>query len=233
MVYVSSGEPGTLSRDGHIAVTSIVDALENRRKTLANALAHLINGAQELADAAILLVETLRSGHKVLIAGNGGSAAEAQHFAAELVGRFKRDRAPYAALALTTDTAILTAVSNDYGYADVFSRQVRALGQPDDLLVVFSTSGESENIVRAAAAGRHGLLRVLAIVGDRPCSLESLADIALRVQGVDTATAQELHMIITHLLCDIVEAQLCEDQVHDKQDTPSPLLTSSEEGGCR
>src|SRR5215470_15763267 len=121
---------------------------------LDNALAQFKTRAALITEVTTRLIETLRSGHKVLVAGNGGSAAEAQHFAAELVGRFKRERAPYAVLSLTTDTSILTAVANDYGYRDVFARQVHALGQPGDLFIAFSTSGESENLLRAAIVGR-------------------------------------------------------------------------------
>src|SRR5438874_4072172 len=118
--------------------TSIVNTLAERRLALDIALGQLTARATTLLEVATRLVETLRRGHKVLVAGNGGSAAEAQHFAAELVGRFKRERVPYAVLSLTTDTAILTAVANDYGYQDVFARQVFAFGQPEDLLVAFS-----------------------------------------------------------------------------------------------
>src|SRR5579872_1569735 len=116
----------------------VVSSLACRRVILDNALAQFATGAEALAEVVTRLVETLRTGHKVLVAGNGGSAAEAQHFAAELVGRFKRERLPYAVIALTTDSSILTAVANDYGYEHVFSRQVAALGQPGDLLLAFS-----------------------------------------------------------------------------------------------
>src|SRR5947209_20629823 len=116
------------------------------------ALSQLTTRATTLLEVATRLVETLHRGRKVLVAGNGGSAAEAQHFATELVGRFKRERAPYAVLSLATDTSILTAVANDYGYQNVFARQVLALGQPGDLLIAFSTSGESENLICAATA---------------------------------------------------------------------------------
>ena len=145
----------------------------------------------------------------MLVAGNGGSAAEAQHFAAELMGRFKHERMPYAVLSLTTDTATITAISNDYGYQDVFARQVRALGHPGDLLIAFSTSGESENLVRAAMVGQQCLMTVVAVTGDRPSRLEHRADITVRVPVVDTAATQELHMVVTHILCDVVEARLC------------------------
>ncbi len=116
---------------------TIVTVLTDRRAALDAALSRLLSQTAVLTDIATRLIETLQSGHKVLVVGNGGSAAEAQHFAAELVGRFKRNRAPYAVLALTTDTAILTAVANDYGYQEVFARQVAAFGQPDDLLLAF------------------------------------------------------------------------------------------------
>jgi D-sedoheptulose 7-phosphate isomerase len=187
---------------------TVARALADRRRVMDAALGELAGRAMAVAGAAARIVATLRAGHKVLAAGNGGSAAEAQHFAAELVGRFKRERAPYAALALTTDTAILTAVANDYGYQDVFARQVLGLGQPGDLLIAFSTSGESENLVRAASAARARGMTVIAVTGDRSSRLERAADLTVRVPVTDTATAQELHMAITHVLCDIVELEL-------------------------
>lgn len=194
--------------------TTIVNTLANRRIVLDAALDQLMARARTLTEVATQLVETLRCGHKVLVAGNGGSAAEAQHFAAELVGRFKRERTPYAVLSLTTDTAILTAVANDYGYQDIFARQVFAFSQPEDLLIAFSTSGESENLVRAAIAAHQRLMTVIAITGEHASRLEKLADITVRVPVVDTAIAQELHMIVTHILCDIAETQLaaCENR---------------------
>lgn len=187
---------------------TVVNALVERRILMEDALTKFALQADALTSVAMRLVETLRSGHKVLVAGNGGSAAEAQHFAAELVGRFKRDRAPYAVLALTTDTAILTAVANDYGYQDVFARQVLAFGQPNDMLIAFSTSGESENLLRAARTGRECAMVTVAITGEASSSLEALSDVTIKVPLVDTALVQELHMIVTHILCDIVETQL-------------------------
>lgn len=192
----------------------VIDALLGRQKRFDAALQALTGKADVLADVAARLVETLRSGRKVLVAGNGGSAAEAQHFAAELVGRFKRERLPYAVLALTTDTSILTAVANDYGYQEIFARQVYAFGQPGDMLVAFSTSGESENLLQAALAGRHCLMTIVAVTGERSSRLERLADLTVRVPVADTETVQELHMVVTHILCDIVESQLsaCEGE---------------------
>src|SRR5947209_8110379 len=192
--------------------TTIVNTLAQRRKTLDVALGQLVTRALTLTEVATQLVETLRRGRKVLVAGNGGSAAQAQHFAAELVGRFKRERMPYAVLSLTTDTSILTAIANDYGYQDVFARQVCAFGQPGDVFIAFSTSGESENLLRAAQAGHERSVSVVAITGDCPSSLESLADITVRVPVVDTALVQEMHMMVTHVLCDIVEAELATSQ---------------------
>lgn len=209
---VLSSPTGTGASPAYYEV--ILNSLNCHRTMLDVALGQFITRVSVFTQAAALLIETLRSGHKVFVAGNGGSAAEAQHFAAELVGRFKRERPPFAVLALTTDTAILTAVANDYGYEDVFARQVLALGQPGDLLIVFSTSGESENLIRAAAAAQRTLMNVIAVTGDRPNRLESQADMTVRVPGVDAAVTQELHMIVTHILCELVESELaaCEEE---------------------
>lgn len=201
--------PELSTATGEIAYRGVItSALAERRANLDSALALLATRADILARAAVLLVETLRGGRKVLVAGNGGSAAEAQHFAAELVGRFKRERAPYAALALTTDTSILTAVANDYGYQDIFARQILALGRPGDLLIAFSTSGQSENLVRAAQAGRQRMMRIVAVTGERASNLERVADLTVHAPLLDTPCIQELHMAITHILCDIAETEL-------------------------
>ncbi|MBA2678613.1 MAG: SIS domain-containing protein [Ktedonobacteraceae bacterium] len=221
-VYLPPLTSTSLSRSFH---TPIVNALTQRSVLLEAALRQLADKAKPLTDAAVLLVETLRSGHKVLVVGNGGSAAEAQHFAAELVGRFKRDRMPYAVISLATDTAILTAVANDYGYQDVFARQLRALGQPGDLLIAFSTSGESENVLRAAEVGHQCLLKVVAITGERPSRLEALSDVTVRVPCTDTAAAQELHMVVTHVLCDIAETYLSGQ--NEQRNIDLPLLTDA------
>jgi len=204
-LLITELEPSSQSASHRAAV---VRALTERRRTLDRALARLALDAGGLAEVAARLVETLERDNKVLVAGNGGSAAEAQHFAAELVGRFKRERVAYPVLALTTDTAILTAVANDYGYADVFARQVRAFGQPGDLFLGFSTSGESENLVRALVAARERGMASAAITGERASRMQRLADVTVRVPLTDTATVQELHMMATHILCEIVETTL-------------------------
>lgn len=183
-------------------------AVSERRELLAKALDRLHGQVDSLSAVAGRLVDTLSGGGKVLVAGNGGSAAEAQHFAGELVGRFQREREPYAVLALTADMSVLTAVANDYGYQEVFARQVSALGCPGDMLLAFSTSGESENLIRAAEVARKLSLAVVAITGERPSRLSELADLTLQMPATETALVQELHMVTTHLLCGIVEREL-------------------------
>ncbi len=188
---------------------AIVAALAERRHDLDHALARLARDqATALADAAARLVVALRAGGKVLVAGNGGSAAEAQHFAAELVGRFKRERVAFAALALTTDTSALTAIANDYGYPEVFARQLQGLGRAGDVFVAFSTSGTSANLLRAATVARALGIAVIAVTGAQASPLARAADVAVRVPLADTATIQEIHMVVTHLLCDIVEREM-------------------------
>jgi len=199
----------TPSKNGRCTyAATVAQAIESRRALLDRALAQLAERPGVLALIAAWLVDTLRRGNKVLIAGNGGSAAEAQHFAAELVGRFKRERAPYPVLAITTDTAILTAVSNDYGYDHVFARQVTALAGPGDLLMLFSTSGESRNVLAAAEAGRNRGAAVIAFTGQRRSRLERFADLTARLPASDTTLIQELHTIVTHILCELVESEL-------------------------
>lgn len=187
---------------------AIAGEMSAHRASLHTALEELASKAGTLALIADLLVETLQSGHKILVAGNGGSAAESQHFSAELVGRFRRERPPYAVLALTTDSSILTAVGNDYSFAQVFSRQVEALGRAGDVLLTFSTSGESENLVQAVEAARRNNVATIAVTGPKPNRLARVADHALMLPGLDTPIVQELQMMVTHLLCGIIEDEL-------------------------
>ncbi len=165
-----------------------------------------------IAEVAAVTLGVLRSGGKLLFCGNGGSAADAQHLAAEYVVRFSRERRPLPALALTTDTSILTAAGNDYGFERVFERQVRALGRPGDLLVLHSTSGESLNLVQAARAGREVGLRTVGFLGKGGGRLAQGVDMALVVPGTSTAVIQEMHLMIGHIVCDIVEASFTDDR---------------------
>jgi len=161
-----------------------------------------------LTEAAQLIVTTLTSGNKILLAGNGGSAADAQHFAAELVGRFLRERPAYPAIALTTDSSILTAVGNDYGFEQVFSRQVEALAKPGDLLIGISTSGNSPNVCRAAEKAAELGCAVLVLVGGQGGRLAGLGNLVLAIPSTFTPHIQEGHLLVIHLLCGLVETRL-------------------------
>ena len=164
--------------------------------------------SSQIEDTARLLTKTLQKGGKILIAGNGGSAADAQHFAAELVGRFLLERRALSAIALTTDSSILTAVGNDYGFDQIFSRQVEALASPGDLVIGISTSGNSENVCRAVDSARKLGCKTLALVGGKGGRLASQTDLALQVPSNHTPYIQEGHLLLIHLLCDLVERQL-------------------------
>jgi D-sedoheptulose 7-phosphate isomerase len=157
--------------------------------------------------AAKLCANALKAGKKILFAGNGGSASDAQHLAAELVGRYKFDRAPLASIALTTDTSALTAIGNDYGFKDIFSRQVNALANEGDVFVGISTSGNSENIMEACQAAKDKKCHIIGMSGAKG-KLKDLADIALAVQAPETATIQEVHIMLGHILCDGIEQVL-------------------------
>lgn len=207
-------EPFVLVTPGDRFDEAIASLIAGRRRALDVALTALHAARQPIAEAAALLVAALGAGRKVLTVGNGGSAAEAQHFATELVGRFRRERDGYAVMALTADSALLTAVANDYGYAEVFARQVRAFGQPGDVLVAFSTSGESDNVVCAAEVARARGVSVVALTADRLSRLDRLADVTIKAPVVDTPLAQELHTIVTHVLCEIVETRLATLAAH-------------------
>ena len=166
--------------------------------------------------AAAELTRALAGGGKVLLCGNGGSAADAQHVAGELVGRFRRDRRGLAALALTTDSSTLTAIANDMGFEQVFARQVEALGRAGDVLVVITTSGSSPNVLAALAAARAAGMRTVALTGTRGAGLD--ADVVVAVAETDVPRIQELHLRIEHVLCELVEDALG-DEPH--AETPS------------
>ncbi|TWH69391.1 D-sedoheptulose 7-phosphate isomerase [Micromonospora olivasterospora] len=145
---------------------------------------------------------------RLLVGGNGGSAAEAQHLTAELVGRLRDDREPLSAIALHAETSALTAIGNDYGYAEVFARQVRAHGRPDDILLLLSTSGVSPNLLAAARAGRDAGLRCWAFTGPAPNPLAEACHEALAVDSPDSQVVQELHLVSAHVLCEYVDRVL-------------------------
>ncbi|MBL8492497.1 MAG: phosphoheptose isomerase [Rhodocyclaceae bacterium] len=174
-----------------------------------------LNSADAMAapiEAAIwLMVEALRAGNKILSCGNGGSAADAQHFAAELLNRFERERPPLAAVALTTDSSTLTSIGNDYRFEDVFSKQVLGLGRPGDVLLAISTSGNSPNVQEAIRAAHQRGMPVVALTGKGGGTVGGLlkeADIHLCVPASRTARIQEVHLLVLHCLCDGIDALL-------------------------
>lgn len=164
-----------------------------------------------IAAAADLLIGTLRRGCKILTCGNGGSAADAQHFSSEMLNRFERDRAGFAAVALTTDASTMTSIANDYDFSQVFSKQILALGHHGDALLAFSTSGASANIVRAIEAAREREMHTVLVTGkDGGAALRALeaGDISLLVPAQSTARIQEVHLTIIHCLCELIDGEL-------------------------
>ncbi|MCX7962247.1 MAG: phosphoheptose isomerase [Burkholderiales bacterium] len=167
--------------------------------------------AAPLAEAARRMARALAAGGKILACGNGGSAADAQHFAAELVNRFERERAPLAALALTTDSSTLTSIANDYAYEQVFEKQVRALGRAGDVLLAISTSGNSPNVLAAMRAARERGLAIVALTGrggGRMAELVGADDVLVCVPHAQTARIQEVHLLALHCLCDGIDREL-------------------------
>jgi len=159
-------------------------------------------------EAAGLITMCLRAGGKLLFFGNGGSAADAQHLAAEFVGRFVRKRAGLAAIALTTDSSILTGVSNDYGFDQVFARQIQAVGRPGDVAIAISTSGNSPNVIEGVKAAKNGDLKTIALSGKDGGRLANEANLAITIASTNTARIQECHMAVGHLLCELTEDEL-------------------------
>jgi D-sedoheptulose 7-phosphate isomerase len=162
----------------------------------------------QISQFALLLIKAYQSGHKVLIAGNGGSAADAQHMAAELVGRFTLNRAALPAVALTTDTSIITAMANDFGFDEIYSRQIDALGLPGDVFIALSTSGNSSNILKAIDHAKKKKILVLGFTGESGGKMASGCDLCFRVPSTDTPRIQEAHAMIIHILCSLVEQTL-------------------------
>jgi D-sedoheptulose 7-phosphate isomerase len=163
---------------------------------------------EQVARGIVAMTDCLRSGGKVMACGNGGSAADAQHFAAELIGRFERERQELAAIALTTDTSILTAVGNDYSYDEIFSKQVRGLGKKGDILMGISTSGNSKNVVNAIEAAKKMGIKIIALTGNGGGKIATLLDaddIHLCAPSSRTARIQETHLVLLHALCDGVD----------------------------
>ena len=191
-----------------------IDHKERIRQSLSETLRVLdeIRADTEMVDTvsqiAGLCVEAIRSGHKILLAGNGGSAADAQHLAAELMSRFAFDRPGLPAFALTTDSSVMTAVGNDYGFERLFARQIEAAGNRGDLFIAISTSGGSGNILAAIDTARERGLKVIGLTGARGGDMAALCDAAVRVPSEETARIQEAHITLGHIICGLVEQEL-------------------------
>ena len=168
-------------------------------------------GIETIVDIAEMLTKALKQGGKIYLCGNGGSAADAQHIAGELVGRFSRERKALAAVALSTDTSILTSIANDYTYERVFARQVEALATECDILWAFSTSGASANITAAAKSAKEKGARVIAFTGQKNSELEKISDICFCPHNKSTARSQEMHQLAYHIICDLVEQNFADD----------------------
>ncbi|HET9532318.1 MAG TPA: D-sedoheptulose 7-phosphate isomerase [Blastocatellia bacterium] len=178
------------------------------RQSIETKRAFFESQSESVARAAEIIIESVSAGGKLLIFGNGGSAADAQHIAAELVNRLNYDRPAIPAIALTTDTSILTSVGNDTSFDELFERQVRALGRAGDVAVAISTSGNSANVLRAAAAAREMGIKLIGLAGRTGGKLASMVDVALIVKADSTQRIQETHITIGHILCEMVEETL-------------------------
>jgi D-sedoheptulose 7-phosphate isomerase len=183
----------------------ILKAIEDHEKVLAAVRELLV---PEISRVAQCLIESIEGGRTIFWCGNGGSAADAQHIAAEFVNRFLIERPPLPAIALTTDTSILTSISNDYGYADCFAKQIKALGKGGDVAIGISTSGAAANVIKAVKVAREMGLKTVGLAGGDGGQLAKLADIALVVDAPSVPRIQEVHITIGHVLCDMVDRML-------------------------
>ena len=187
---------------------SEVDFIKLYCRKIAEGFTSLEAKALEIEAAAKTVGDALKAGNQVLLCGNGGSAADAQHIAAELMGRFKAERRALAAIALTTDTSALTAIANDYDFSDIFSRQVEGLAKAGDVLIAISTSGNSDNIVKAAKVAKVRGVTVIAMTGEDGGMLAPLCDHALKMPSGETSHIQEMHIAVGHMMCALVESGL-------------------------
>lgn len=186
-----------LSNMEHQILALLEESIAVKDRTIRENLTLMMESAEKMAMC-------LTSGHKILLFGNGGSAADAQHLAAEFVNRFRIERPPLAALALTTDTSILTSIGNDYHFNDIFSKQIKALGKKDDIAWAFSTSGNSKNVIKGIATAKEAGIFTLGMSG-RGGELAARADLTFCVKSNSTARIQETHITIGHILCDLVD----------------------------
>ena len=170
----------------------------------------LHNNIGEIIEIAEIVIDSLKKNGKLILFGNGGSASDSQHIAAELIGRFKKDRNALAAIALTTNTSILTSLANDYGYDIIFAKQIEALGQKNDVVLAISTSGKAKNVIAGVKQAKKMGLKTIALTGGDGGEIAKLADITLLVPSNITARIQEAHITIGHIICELIEQTLCQ-----------------------
>ena len=182
----------------------LLESIQVKEELLRTSIGKII----EITD---IVIDCLKKNGKVILFGNGGSASDSQHIAAELVGRFKKDRTGLAAIALTTNTSILTALANDYGYEIVFAKQIEALGQKNDVAIGISTSGKAKNVVFAIKQAKKMGLKTIALTGADGGELAKLTDVSLVVPSSVTARIQEAHITVGHIICELVEEAVCQD----------------------
>lgn len=184
-------------------ISQIQKSIETKQQILNDT-----NLIDKIKQSSMICIQAYQKNKKILIAGNGGSAADAQHIAGELVSRFYFDRDGLSALALTTDTSILTAIGNDYGYDRVFARQIQANGSDQDVFIAISTSGNSKNIVEAINECKKKNIKVIGLTGAKECTMDTICDICIKVPSTNTPNIQEAHILIGHIMCAIIEEQL-------------------------
>ena len=170
----------------------------------------LHNNIGEIIEIAEIVIDSLKKNGKLILFGNGGSASDSQHIAAELIGRFKKDRNALAAIALTTNTSILTSLANDYGYDIIFAKQIEALGQKNDVVLAISTSGKAKNVIAGVKQAKKMGLKTIALTGGDGGEIAKLADVTLLVPSNITARIQEAHITIGHIICELIEQTLCQ-----------------------
>jgi D-sedoheptulose 7-phosphate isomerase len=191
----------------HQSIDQISFEIKKTQKMVSKILED-IKFLERILEAAKLCTQCLRRGGKILLAGNGGSAADAQHIAGELVSRFNFDRPGLAAIALTTDTSILTAIGNDYGYDHLFSRQVQSIGRLGDVFIAYSTSGSSKNIIKALQYAKETGILVIGFTGNKKGAMDQYCDVLLDVPSGETPKIQEGHLLVGHILCGLIEEEI-------------------------
>lgn len=188
------------------------DYIEEALRKSADVKLSLIKSSQKISDAVDLIADALLNGNKLLIMGNGGSAADAQHIAGEFVGRFKCEREPMPAIALSTDTSIITAIGNDYGFENIFSRQIEALANKGDIAFAISTSGNSKNVIRCLEIAKRNGIKTVALLGGDGGKIKYAADLSIVVPSYNTPRIQEAHITIGHIICSEVEKRWTESR---------------------